>query len=169
MDKLETEILETAERIPDSYGHAMWTTVTVFSGMDAWICTSTRVPRPLQQPTPKHSVLTWDCRAGGDPVNYMDLKISINSNNKLPHTLFQKPSDSGVSLNFESCVLPSGRRRIVWKTPNLSVTVLYGQAPNLKQKLARLALLPSGCTIQDKFERNNSNLKEDLANPAKIV
>ena len=47
---------------------------------------------------------TWDCTAGGDSVNYMDLKISIDLDNELVYELFQKPSDSGVSLNFEPCV-----------------------------------------------------------------
>ena len=53
---------------------------------------------------------TWECTAGWDPVNYMDLKISIDSDNKLTHELFQKPSDSGVNLNL-SRVSPDTKRR----------------------------------------------------------
>ena len=57
----------------------------LFGGMDTWVCTPTRVHHPLQQPTPKHP----ECTAGGDPVNYMDLKSSINSDNKLTHEFFR--------------------------------------------------------------------------------
>ena len=54
-------------------------------------------------PTAKTSTRTFGSRgtAGGDSVNYMDLMIL---DNRLVNELFQKPSDSGVSLNFESCV-----------------------------------------------------------------
>ena len=179
-----------------------------------------------------------------DPVNYMDLKINIDSDNKLTHELFLKPSDGGVSLNFESCVPrhqktsvatqhfrraaalssnPTARqrsedkieallqkngfpsleikftrenqqpasstneansssesvklylpfcsnnldkqvRRIVRKS-NLPVRVVYGQAPNLKQRLVRSALLPSGCIIHDKFVEEQRQSKRRPGRP----
>ena len=34
--------------------------------------------------------------------------------------------------------------------------IVYKQAPNLKQRLVRSALQPTGCTVHDKFiEENN--------------
>ena len=46
---------------------------------------------------------------------------------------------------------------------NLPVRVVYGQAPTLKQRLVRSALLPSGCTIHDKFveEQQQSKRRPD--------
>ena len=48
---------------------------------------------------------TWDCTAEGDPV-IRDLKIIIDFNNMLVYELFQKPSESNVSLKSESCPPP---------------------------------------------------------------
>ena len=46
---------------------------------------------------------TWESTAQGRPVSYMDLETT-SDNNHPRYGLFQKPSDSGVSLNFDSCV-----------------------------------------------------------------
>ena len=43
---------------------------------------------------------TLDSTAEGNPVNFMDLQLSIDENNQLEYGLFQKPSNSGVNLNF---------------------------------------------------------------------
>ena len=55
-------------------------------------------------------------------------------------------------------------RRIVRKF-NLPVRVVCGQAPNLKQRLARSALLPSGCTIHDKFVEERRQSKRRPSRP----
>ena len=61
-------------------------------------------------------------------------------------------SSESVKLYLPFCSnnLDNQVRRIVRKS-NLPVRVVYGQAPNLKQRLARSTLLRSGCTIHDKF------------------
>ena len=242
MDKLETKMLETAERKPDSYDRYVDDCLVV------WTHGYARLQEFIGHCNNQHPNIrfTWECTAGGDPVNYMDLKINIDSDNKLTHELFQKPSDSGVSLNFESCVPrhqktsvatqhfrraaalssnPTARqrsedkieallqnngfpsqeikfareranqqpasstneansssqsvklylpfcsnnldkqvRRIVRKS-NLPVRVVYGQAPNLKQRLVRSALLPSGCTIHDKFVEEQRQSKRRPGRP----
>ena len=42
---------------------------------------------------------------------------------------------------------------------------MYGQAPNLKQRLVRSALLPSGCTIHDKFVEEQRQSKRRPGRP----
>ena len=47
---------------------------------------------------------TWQHSQQGRLVDFMDLSISINEEDRLDYELYQKPSDSRVSLNFESMV-----------------------------------------------------------------
>ena len=93
-------MLETAERKPDSYDRYVDDCLVV------WMHGYARLQEFIVHCNSQHPNIrfTWECTAGGDPVNYMDLKINIDSDNKLTQELFLKPSDSGVSLNFESCV-----------------------------------------------------------------
>ena len=94
---------------------------------------------------------TWDSTAGGDSVNYMDWKISFDLDNRLVYELFQKPSDSGVSLNFDSCV-PRHQKSSV-ATHYFRRAVALSSNPTARQGSERKieALLPT-----ERFsERNN--------------
>ena len=242
MDKLETKMLVTATRKPQSYDRYVDDCLVV------WTHGHAHLQEFIAHCNNQHPNIrfTWDCTAGGDSVNYMDLKISHDLDNGLVYELFQKPSDSGVSLNFESCVprhqkssvatqhfrravalssnptarqrseskieallqqngfpsetielarekankLPASRtnetdnssdrvtlslpfcsdhldkevRKIVKKS-NLPVRIVYKQAPNLKQRLVRSALQPTGCTVHDKFIEEKQWLKRRPGRP----
>ena len=94
-DKLETRMVETAERhhVHDPMSAATWMTVWWYGHMDMRVSKSSL------------STALRDCTARGDPVTaYTNMKIAIDLNNRLVYEPFQKLSDSGVSLNFESSV-----------------------------------------------------------------
>ena len=47
---------------------------------------------------------TWESSLQEKHVSYMDMALSISSDEQLEYELFQKPSDSGVNMHFNSCV-----------------------------------------------------------------
>ena len=75
-------------------------------------------------------------------------------------------SSESVKLYLQFCSnnLDKQVRRIIRKS-NLPVREVYGQAPNLKQRLVRSALPPSGCTIHDKFVEEQQQSKRRPGRP----
>ena len=54
---------------------------------------------------------------------------------------------------------------VLVKRQHVLFRVVYGQAPNLKQRLVRSVLLPSGCTIHDKFVEEQRQSKRRPGRP----
>ena len=47
---------------------------------------------------------TWNSSLDGNAVDFMDLKIGIGEDKHLEYELYQKPLDSGVNVNYISCI-----------------------------------------------------------------
>ena len=99
MDQLEQRMLQTAELKPESYDRYVDDCLMVWTHGEANLLGF------IDHCNKQHPSIrfTWESTAGGQPVSFMDLSISIKSNG-LVYELYQKPSDSGVNLNFTSCV-----------------------------------------------------------------
>ena len=100
MDKLEQDMLQTAELKPETYDRYVDDCLVV------WTHGEENLVKFVDHCNRRHPNIrfTWESSARGQPVSYMDLQISITDGNQLVYELFQKPSDSGVNLNFESCI-----------------------------------------------------------------
>ena len=100
LDKLEQRMLRSAELKPESYNRYIDDCLLV------WTHGATNLVKFIDHCNRQHPDIhfTWESTAQGQPISYMDLKINVEENNRLEYELFQKPSDSGVSLDFGSCV-----------------------------------------------------------------
>ena len=100
MDQLEQKMLRQAKLKPASYDRYVDDCLVV------WTHGERNLLKFIDQCNKQHPNIrfTWESTARGNPVSYMDLGISLDENNYLQYELYQKPSDSGVNLNFESCI-----------------------------------------------------------------
>ena len=100
MDRLEREMLRTAKHKPESYDRY------VDDGLMVWLHGEAKLVEFMDHCNHQNPNIrfTWDSTAQGNPVNFMDLQLTINQNNQLEYGLYQKPSNSGVNLNFNSCI-----------------------------------------------------------------
>ena len=98
----------------------------------------------------------------------LEIKFARERANQQPASSTNEANSSSESvklyLPFCSNNLDKQVRRIV-RMSNLLVRLVYGQAPNLKQRLVRSALLPSGCTIHDKFVEEQQQSKRRPGRP----
>ena len=96
------------------------------------------------------------------------IELAREKANKLPASRTNETDNSSdrvtLSLPFCSDHLDKEVRRIVRKS-NLPVRIVYKQAPNLKQRLVRSALQPTGCTVHDKFIEEKQRLKRRPGRP----
>ena len=100
MDQLERRMLQRAELRPESYDRYVDDCIMVWKHGEA------NLQRFVDHCNQQHPSIcfTWESTAQGNPVSYMDLKLSLEGDNQLVYELYQKPTDSGVNLNFESGV-----------------------------------------------------------------
>ena len=100
MDKLEQKMLATAEKKPEFYDRY------VDDCLMAWLHGEENLKEFIKHCNNQHPHIkfTWNHSLSGKPVDFMDLAITINEELQLEYELFQKPSDSGVGLNFNSSV-----------------------------------------------------------------
>ena len=103
MDKLEQDMLRTAERQPCLYKRY------VDDCLMGWTHGEQQLRQFIDHCNSQHLNIrfTWDSTSGGVAVPFMDASIAISADHTIHHELFQKPSDSGVNLNFTTA-LPMG-------------------------------------------------------------
>ena len=233
MDQLEQRMLRTAEHKPETYDRYVDDCLMI------WKHGQANLLKFINHCNGQHPNIrfTWESTGQRESVSFMDLKISMRENQELEYELYQKQSDSGVNLNFESCIPrhvktsvatqqfrraailssnPSAQNRSVnkiktllrdngfqesvieaalhksqkvpiAKTRNndstvslrlpfcsdsldkqvrrfvrksgLPIRIVYDQAPTLKSKLVRSALLEKGCRIHERFVEQNQRKK----------
>lgn len=100
MSKLEERMIRTSELKPESYDRYVDDCLMVWQHGEA------NLLKFIDHCNQQHPDIrfTWESTANKNPVSFMDLMISIGADQRLEYELYQKPSDSGVNLNFESCI-----------------------------------------------------------------
>ena len=97
MDSLEQKMLSTAEKKPELYDRY------VDDCLLAWIHGEHDLEKFIDHCNRQHPAIrfTYETSSAGRSVSFMDMSLTVNGNG-IEYQLFQKPSDSGVSLNYES-------------------------------------------------------------------
>ena len=100
MDRLEQNMLRTAEFKPASYDRYVDDCLMV------WNHGETELTRFLKHCNQQHPNIqfTWESSLYGNSVSFMDLQISVREDGQVEYELYQKPSDSGITLSYTSCV-----------------------------------------------------------------
>ena len=100
MDKLEQKMLTTARKSPEFFNRY------VDDCLMAWTHGEEELLEFLRHSNSQHPNIrfTWEYSSQGRSVNYMDMSIKVTEEQQLEYGLYQKPSDSGVNLNFESAI-----------------------------------------------------------------
>ena len=100
MDRLETGMLRTAEKQPEFFDRY------VDDCLMAWIHGQEELERFLNHCNEQHPSIkfTWETSAHGSLVNFMDMSVSITPDGTIDYQLYQKQSDSGVNLNYDSAI-----------------------------------------------------------------
>ena len=100
MDRLEQTMLQTAAEKPDLYDRYVDDCLMVWSHGEA------KLLQFIEHCNRQHPSIsfTWESSLHENSVSYMDLAISIKGE-QLEYELYQKPSDSGVNINYKSSIL----------------------------------------------------------------
>ena len=99
MDRLEHRMLQTAEIKPEFYNRYV---DDILSG---WTHGEEDLVKFIEHCNSQHPNIrfTWEKTCDNNPISFMDTSISIN-NGCIEYELYQKPSDSGVNLNYTSAI-----------------------------------------------------------------
>ena len=100
MDRLEQKMLQTARFKPKSYDRYVDDCLMV------WLHGKEKLLQFLDHCNQQHPSIrfTWNSSLDGNAVEFMDLKIGIGEDKHVEYELYQKPSDSGVNVNYTSCI-----------------------------------------------------------------
>ena len=98
MDSIERQMIRTAEKKPDCYDRY------VDDCMLVWTHGQAELHKFLTHCNQQHPNIrfTWETSVNAE-VSFMDMSLTV-SENEIKYRLFQKPSDSGVTLNFDSAI-----------------------------------------------------------------
>ena len=100
MDRLESRMLQSAEARPEVYHRYVDDCLMV------WCHGEAELRRFVDHCNRQHPSIrfTWESSLNGEPVNFMDMSICILPDYRLQYELYQKSTNSGINLNFESCI-----------------------------------------------------------------
>ena len=100
MGRLEKRMLQTAERRPEFYYRF------VDDCLLAWTHGKENLEKFLKHCNEQHPSIrfTWETSLGTSDVNYMDMRVRVQDDWQIEIELYQKPSESGVNLNFYSAI-----------------------------------------------------------------
>ena len=100
MDDLEQKMIQSAEKRPEFFDRY------VDDCIFAWKHGKEELVRFIAHCNDQHTNIgfTWEMTENGSPISFMDMSIRINGDNVIEHELYQKPSHSGVSLNYLSAI-----------------------------------------------------------------
>ena len=100
MNKLEEKMIRTSELRPESYDRYVDDCLMV------WQHGEENLLKFIEHCNQQHTKIrfTWESTASKKPVSFMDLLTRIGADQRLEYELYQKPSDRGLNLSFESCV-----------------------------------------------------------------
>ena len=100
MDSLEQTMLQTAQVKPASYDRYVDDCLLVWTHGEGDLINF------INHCNQQHPDIrfTWESTLDTGTVSFMDLDISIGGNHLLEYELHQKPSDSGVNLNYKSAI-----------------------------------------------------------------
>ena len=142
MDQLEQRMLRTAIRQPEFFVRY------VDDCLMAWLHGEEELERFLSHCNEQHPNIrfTWEtsCKT---PVSFMDMSISIGTGGIIEYQLYQKPADSGVSLNYLSAI---------------PMSVKMGVAT---QQFRRALALSSDCEMEKKSEKKIVTLLKENGYP----
>ena len=140
MDRMEQAMLESAIFKPETYDRYVDDCLMI------WCHGEAELLRFMEHCNSQHRSIrfTWETSLERRPVSYMDTAIEINSHNFLEFELFQKPSDSGVNLNFQSCIPQHVKRSVATQQFHRARTL--SSNPTLEERSMR--------KIKDLLRRN---------------
>ena len=139
MDKLERKMLITAQKAPEFFDRY------VDDCLMAWIHGEEELLEFMTHINSQHPNIrfTWQHSLQGRTVNFMDMSIRVTEELQLEYGLYQKPSDSGVNLNYESAI-PEKLKMSVATQQFRRATSLSSNIAKERESQARIVTLLSG-------------------------
>jgi len=100
MDSIEQKMIDSAEHQPELYNRY------VDDGIMVWTHGEEALARFMEHCNRQHPNIqfTWERTTANEMVAYMDMETGIDEYSTIQYRLFQKPSDSGVNLNYNSAI-----------------------------------------------------------------
>ena len=122
MDQLEQKMLETAEKTPALYKRY------VDDNLMTWEHGEEDLKRFFEHCNSRHPNIkfTWETSLDRPAVSYMDAAISIKDG-QIEHELYQKPTNSGISLDFFSAQPWSTKMSVAVQHFKRSVSLSSGE------------------------------------------
>ena len=119
MDRLEQKMLETSRLKPEFYDRY------VDDCLLAWTHGEEKLRDFINHCNSQHPSITftWESTLETNPLPYMDIAILVSIDNRIEYELYQKPSDSGVNLNFASSTPKSLKMSVATEQFRRAVTL----------------------------------------------